>query len=79
MADIPVGASLLAIAELHSTSMLTDTPPSRAGSLPQLGLRCFSNYNLHETLDVIQPSHTPGQDHQPPRTRGAAAQGHGRR
>ncbi|KAB0504924.1 hypothetical protein F7R14_10470 [Pseudomonas lini] len=30
-----VGASLLAIADSHSTSMLTDTSSSRAGSLPQ--------------------------------------------
>ncbi|TNB80010.1 metal ABC transporter ATP-binding protein, partial [Pseudomonas sp. Fig-3] len=30
-----VGASLLAMAAAHSTSLLTDTPLSRAGSLPQ--------------------------------------------
>ncbi|PMZ86968.1 hypothetical protein C1X61_20010 [Pseudomonas sp. FW215-T2] len=30
-----MGASLLAIAADHSTSMLNDTPPSRASSLPQ--------------------------------------------
>ncbi|PMY14550.1 DUF4381 domain-containing protein, partial [Pseudomonas sp. GW460-13] len=28
-----VGASLLAMAECQSTSVLSDTPPSRAGSL----------------------------------------------
>ncbi|PTC16348.1 hypothetical protein C0J26_29025 [Pseudomonas baetica] len=31
-----MGASLLAKADVHSTLMLTDTPYSRAGSLPQL-------------------------------------------
>jgi hypothetical protein len=31
----PVGASLLAKRALHSTSLATDTTPSRAGSLPQ--------------------------------------------
>src|SRR5687768_6023559 len=31
----PVGASLLAKAPAHPTGMLTDTPLSRAGSLPQ--------------------------------------------
>ena len=31
----PVGASLLAKRALHSTSLSTDTTPSRAGSLPQ--------------------------------------------
>ncbi|MHC8294268.1 DUF4381 domain-containing protein [Pseudomonas sp. LB3P58] len=31
----PVGASLLAMAARHSTSKVTDTPPSRASSLPQ--------------------------------------------
>ncbi|MBA1377115.1 hypothetical protein FHK92_04685 [Pseudomonas brassicacearum subsp. neoaurantiaca] len=31
----PVGASLLAIAVLHPTSMPPDLPPSRASSLPQ--------------------------------------------
>src|SRR5476651_1666709 len=39
---ITVGASLLAIAVLHSTIMLTEPPPSRASSLPQvlrLGLK----------------------------------------
>ncbi|KAA0970001.1 hypothetical protein FQ185_17205 [Pseudomonas sp. ANT_H12B] len=35
-----MGASLLAIAIYHSASMSTDTPLSRAGSLPQ-GLRRF--------------------------------------
>ncbi|MNQ85180.1 hypothetical protein D3C85_1003330 [compost metagenome] len=35
----PVGASLLAKAALHSTSMLPDTTLSRAGSLPQVSLR----------------------------------------
>ncbi|MBA4361090.1 MAG: hypothetical protein C0411_10230 [Pseudomonas sp.] len=33
---IPVGVSLLAIAVFQSTSMLTDPPLSRAGSLLQL-------------------------------------------
>jgi hypothetical protein len=32
----PVGASLLAMRECHSTSSLTDPPPSRASSLPQV-------------------------------------------
>ncbi|PYC17425.1 hypothetical protein DMX02_20225 [Pseudomonas jessenii] len=36
-----VGVSLLAMAVCHSTLMLTDTPPSRAGSLLQGVLRCF--------------------------------------
>ncbi|KJZ66102.1 DUF4381 domain-containing protein [Pseudomonas fluorescens] len=31
----PVGASLLAMAARHSTLKVTDTPPSRASSLPQ--------------------------------------------
>ncbi|TNF80551.1 hypothetical protein FGE05_20200 [Pseudomonas sp. ICMP22404] len=31
----PVGASLLAIVECQSTSVLAVTPQSRAGSLPQ--------------------------------------------
>ncbi|MBA1380240.1 hypothetical protein FHK92_20945 [Pseudomonas brassicacearum subsp. neoaurantiaca] len=31
----PVGASLLAKRPVHPTSPQTDTPPSRAGSLPQ--------------------------------------------
>ncbi|AXP02564.1 hypothetical protein DZG01_06085 [Pseudomonas fluorescens] len=31
-----MGASLLAKASAHSTSMQADPPPSRAGSLPQL-------------------------------------------
>ncbi|AUO46487.1 hypothetical protein C1C98_13950 [Pseudomonas ogarae] len=31
-----MGASLLAIAPGQSTSILTDTPPSRASSLPQV-------------------------------------------
>ncbi|VVM71649.1 hypothetical protein PS619_01827 [Pseudomonas fluorescens] len=35
----PVGASLLAKAECHSTLMATDTAPSRAGSLPQKSLQ----------------------------------------
>ncbi|PPK38101.1 hypothetical protein CD175_17845 [Pseudomonas laurylsulfatiphila] len=36
---IPVGASLLAIADSHSTSMLAGLPLSRASSLPQRVLR----------------------------------------
>jgi hypothetical protein len=32
--ETPVGASLLAKAINHSTLMATDTPPSRASSLP---------------------------------------------
>ncbi|MSU97985.1 hypothetical protein C1X40_02005 [Pseudomonas sp. GW456-11-11-14-TSB2] len=32
----PVGASLLAMRPCQSTSMLNVSPPSRAGSLPQL-------------------------------------------
>jgi len=32
----PVGASLLAKASAHSVVMVTDTPFSRAGSLPRL-------------------------------------------
>ncbi|TPG91406.1 hypothetical protein EAH72_26660 [Pseudomonas caspiana] len=32
----PVGASLLAMASLHPTWMVTDLPLSRAGSLPQV-------------------------------------------
>ncbi|MCY1184321.1 hypothetical protein D9M73_250040 [compost metagenome] len=35
-----VGASLLAMASAHSTLLLTDTPLSRASSLPQLD-RCL--------------------------------------
>ncbi|MHC8367117.1 hypothetical protein ACYZT9_15010 [Pseudomonas sp. ZT5P21] len=35
--NIPVGASLLAIAVNHSTLLSTDSPPSRASSLPQVG------------------------------------------
>ncbi|MCG6575655.1 hypothetical protein EGM97_13170 [Pseudomonas sp. AF32] len=31
----PVGASLLAMTASHSTSLSTEPPPSRAGSLPQ--------------------------------------------
>ncbi|TNB79349.1 hypothetical protein FHJ31_22670 [Pseudomonas sp. Fig-3] len=38
----PVGASLLAIASGHPTSMSTDAPISRAGSLPQ-GFHCLSS------------------------------------
>ncbi|PTC20836.1 hypothetical protein C0J26_04875 [Pseudomonas baetica] len=34
----PVGASLLAKAELQPTSMLSVKSPSRAGSLPQWGM-----------------------------------------
>ncbi|MNY49144.1 hypothetical protein D3C86_1845380 [compost metagenome] len=36
----PVGASLLAMASAHSILLLTDTPLSRASSLPQLD-RCL--------------------------------------
>ncbi|PTC16658.1 hypothetical protein C0J26_30755 [Pseudomonas baetica] len=35
-----MGASLLANAVGQAASMLTDTPSSRAGSLPQWNLRC---------------------------------------
>ncbi|OXR35276.1 hypothetical protein PSUM_05160 [Pseudomonas umsongensis] len=35
--ETTVGASLLAKAAPHSTSLLTDAPLSRAGSLPQGG------------------------------------------
>ncbi|PMV90855.1 hypothetical protein C1X55_31960, partial [Pseudomonas sp. GW460-C8] len=42
-----VGASLLAIASSQSTSISADTPPSRAGSLPQWGLWWpFSSWGL---------------------------------
>jgi hypothetical protein len=46
VADIPVGASLLAIGPYQSTSTLNVQTPSRAGSLPQgnavpAGLRAF--------------------------------------
>ncbi|KAB0487528.1 hypothetical protein F7R15_06610 [Pseudomonas reinekei] len=37
-----VGASLLAMAMCQIALMLTDTPPSRAGSLPHLYVLLFS-------------------------------------
>ncbi|MCP1457080.1 hypothetical protein J3D49_004634 [Pseudomonas kilonensis] len=40
----PVGASLLAMRPVHSTSSSTGTPPSRAGSLPHW---IFSSHNIH--------------------------------
>ncbi|MBA1376782.1 hypothetical protein FHK92_02930 [Pseudomonas brassicacearum subsp. neoaurantiaca] len=42
-----MGASLLAIAMVQPAIMLTDTPPSRASSLPQ-GRRC-SEWNMGQT------------------------------
>ncbi|MBU0822557.1 MAG: hypothetical protein KKC24_27295, partial [Gammaproteobacteria bacterium] len=42
-----VGASLLAKASCQSTSISTDTPPSRAGSLPQ-GIVGDTGFASHE-------------------------------
>ncbi|OXR32019.1 hypothetical protein PSJE_20845 [Pseudomonas jessenii] len=44
----PVGASLLAMRLAHSTLMATDTPPSRASSLPQ-GTQCLAG--LHPSAE----------------------------
>ncbi|MBA1380046.1 hypothetical protein FHK92_19940 [Pseudomonas brassicacearum subsp. neoaurantiaca] len=41
---IPVGASLLAKASVHSTCVLSDTPLSPAGSLPQQAPRKINQY-----------------------------------
>ncbi|AUM67551.1 hypothetical protein C0J56_00585 [Pseudomonas fluorescens] len=50
-----MGASLLAIAVDQSRIMLTDTPPSRAGSLPQVGLLTPADF----PIELVPLSYSP--------------------
>ncbi|QHF48494.1 hypothetical protein PspS49_02300 [Pseudomonas sp. S49] len=52
-----MGASLLAKRPVHSTSVLTDRTPSRAGSLPQLDL-CGVRYPGYAATPSIAAAET---------------------
>ncbi|RYM43374.1 hypothetical protein EVS84_05600 [Pseudomonas koreensis] len=47
-----MGASLLAKADVHSTLMLTDTPYSRAGSLPHFVSGCLRSQRRSATTPI---------------------------
>src|SRR5471032_340677 len=58
----PVGASLLAMRPSHPASMSTDTPPSRASSLPPwIGVRRINSGQHHPPVGAgllaMRPAH----------------------